>query len=93
MFVQHASILPHCFVRGARVTERTILTTIRDWIKACWIDEDDFFACNSGTNLVRNNLDQSDVKALFTKWWADNAPRKGELIWMIFVDLDVVAFS
>jgi hypothetical protein len=30
-------------------------------------------------------LDEPDVKELATKWWMDNAPRKGELILLIFV--------
>ena len=66
---------------AARVTERTI----RDWIKGWKIDEDGFFACDSGTNCVRSNLDEPDVKDLATKWWMDNAPRKGEPILLIFV--------
>ena len=65
----------------ARVTERTI----RDWIKGWRIDEDGLFACDSGTNRVRNDLNEPDVKDICTKWWMDNAPQKGELIFLFLV--------
>ena len=67
---------------AAMATERTI----RDWIKGWRVDEDGFYACNSGTNRARGNLEEPDVKSLCTKWWMDrdNAPHKGELILLIF---------
>ena len=67
--------------------------TIRDWIKGWRIDEDGFFACDSGTNRVRRNLDEPDVKGLCTKWWMENAPCKDELILLIFVTVNALFFA
>ena len=49
------------------------------WVKL-WLTEDGFFtSCNSGTNTVRNNLCEPEVKAACVQWWLDHPPgRKGK---------------
>ena len=63
----------------AAIAARKQFKTVRAWVKL-WLTEDGFFtSCNSGTNTVRNNLCEPEVKAACVQWWLDHPPgRKGK---------------
>lgn len=73
----------------AAMSARVSCTALRGWVKS-WLADDGFFTnCNSGTNTVRNNLCESDVKQACIKWWLDHPPgRKGQPMYVCTAVLD-----